>query len=264
MTDMPRLSRFDENKAAVWTGWATYLVPLAVAVVIGAATGQSVAYYIGMAVLSGLPVVVGVQGWIFDTVQWVERERRRRVEALRHAALLETEGASFRQALSAMSLGELRLFCQAFNLRQRGVARAADAPEIAALLARGHIYRETGYTAAGFPFYFSDDVWTLIHALPADVFAARDSAAARIGMAAAGLPPMRPVAVVVSQWKRAAFFPVRLAATIVILTVQAAGFMVFGHAVAAAYMVLVALASGVLVGGAWLVARGFGWLFGGL
>ncbi|MEQ8249107.1 MAG: hypothetical protein RID42_15615 [Alphaproteobacteria bacterium] len=261
---MPRLSRFDENKAAVWTGWATYLVPLALAIVIGAATGQSVAYFIGMAVLSGLPVVVGVQGWIFDTVQWVERERQRRAEALRHAALLATEGAAFDRTLSEMSLAELRLLCQAFNLRQRGIARAEDAPEIAALLGRGFIYRETGYTAAGFPFYFIDDVWILIHALPGAVFAARDHAGARAGMDSANLPPIRPVAVVVPRWKRAVFFPVRLAVTIVILTVQAAGFMVFGHAVAAAYMVLVALASGILVGGAWLVARGFGWLFGGL
>ncbi len=256
-----RLRAIDEQRATVWTAWATFLVPLALASAIGAATGESVGFYIGMAIVSGLPVVVGVHDWIFDLVQWVERERLRRIEAARRARIAEERGATFRTALSEMSFAELRLICQAFNLRLRGVARSADSLEVSGLLSRGFIFAERGYTPGGFPFYFTDEAWVLINELPEEVFAARDARASRTNTPLASLPPMRMVAVPAPFWKRAAALPPRLVLTAVILLVQAMGFLVFGQAVAAAYMLLVGIAVSILLVGGWLIGLGLAWLF---
>jgi len=251
----------DEGRATVWTAWATFLIPLALAIVIGVATGQSVGFYIGMAILSGLPVVAGVHDWIFELVQWVERERLRRIEEARRAKIAAERGAAFRDTLAQMSFAELRLLCQAYNLRLRGIARAADSIEVSGLLRRDIIYAEGGYTPGGFPFYFTDEAWVLINELPDAVFGARDALAQRANMPVADLPPRREVAVLAPFWKRAAALPPRLAVTIVILLVQAMGFLVFGQAVAAAYMLLVGLAAAVLIGGGWLISLGIERLF---
>jgi hypothetical protein len=255
------LRNADEQRATVWTAWATFLVPLSLAAVVGAASGQSPAFYLGMAIVSGLPVIVGVHDWIFDFAEWIEREKRRRIEAVRRAAVIAARGSEFRRALSEMSFAELRLLCQAFNLRLKGIARAADSLEVTGLLQRGIVYEEQGYTPGGFPFYFTDEAWVLINELPHDVFAARDALARHSNMPAATLPPMRPLAVVVPLWKRAAMLPPRLALTVVFVAVQTAGFLVFGHAVAAAYMLLVAIAAAVLLVGGWLIGLGIDRLF---
>lgn len=171
------------NLAAALQRW-TFLVPLALAFLIGLITWQHWTYFLGTTLLAMGPAIFGCADPVGELIDYVGREKRRRDQAHHNAVMVAQHGVGFLRQLQEQSAEELRLMAQCVIRGRNGFDRAADDAVAQRLLQRGLTYAETGFTPAGFPFYFTDRAWVLMEAMRDEIFAAHD----RIGS-----PPVTPV-----------------------------------------------------------------------
>ncbi|NQV79436.1 MAG: hypothetical protein HQ495_02735, partial [Alphaproteobacteria bacterium] len=152
----------------------TYLAPLAVAYTVGLITWQHWPYFLVMLILSFGPAIIGCADPVGELVDYVGRERRRREKALAQRATVAQHAVGFLRQIQQQGADELRLMAQCVIRGRNGFNRDATDPVALKLLERGLAVAETGFTPAGFPFYFTDRAWALMNALRDEVFAAHD------------------------------------------------------------------------------------------
>lgn len=161
------------NLVAAVQRW-TFLVPLGVAFIVGLITWQHWTYFIVMSLLALGPAVFGCADPVGELIDYVGRERRRHEQARRERETVEAHAVSFLRQLQSQTAEELRLMAQCVIRDRNGFNRDAADPVAQRLLERGFAYAETGFTPAGYPFYFTDRTWVLMNALRDDIFAAHD------------------------------------------------------------------------------------------
>lgn len=225
----------------------TYLIPLGTAWMIGLVTWQHWTYFLGMTLLALGPAIVGCADPVGELIDYAGRERRRRDQALARRATVTQHAVGFLRQIQQQSAEELRLMSQCLIRDRNGFARDAADPVVQKLLERGFAYAETGFTPAGFPFYFTDRTWVLMSELRDEVFAAHD----RIGT-----PPLTPVKPPRRRfhlgWAIYDLFFVILKGPVVLLVVlTGAGFAWFAYIAVMAAVIVVMVSAGYAVG--WLL-----------
>lgn len=225
----------------------TYLIPLGTAWMIGLVTWQHWTYFLGMTLLALGPAIVGCADPVGELIDYAGRERRRRDQALARRATVTQHAVGFLRQIQQQSVEELRLMSQCLIRDRNGFARDAADPVVQKLLERGFAYAETGFTPAGFPFYFTDRTWVLMSELRDEVFAAHD----RIGT-----PPLTPVKPPRRRfhlgWAIYDLFFVILKGPVVLLVVlTGAGFAWFAYIAVMAAVIVVMVSAGYAVG--WLL-----------
>ena len=225
----------------------TYLVPLGTAWAIGLATWQHWTYFLGMTLLSLGPAIVGCADPVGELIDYVGRERRRREQAQAQRATVSQHAVGFLRHIQQQTAEELRLMSQCLIRGRNGFARDAADPVALKLLERGLAYAETGFTPAGFPFYFTDRAWVLMSELRDEVFAAHD----RIGS-----PPLTPPKPPQRRFHAGWFvydliFVVLKGPVILLVVLTGAGFAWFAYIAVMAAVILVMVSTGYAVG--WLL-----------
>lgn len=168
-----------ERRAYGALTWSTFAAPFVLASLYGAATGKPWSFYVAVLFLSLFPPIMGAADLVVDFVERAEQEKARRAKMRRRQAIVEHHGRDFVRQLGEQSYDELWMMSRAVEDRKRGFTRQLGDRACGALIDRGIVYAEHGFTPSGFPYYYTEQAWVLMTELAQAVAAHRDHHAAR-------------------------------------------------------------------------------------
>jgi hypothetical protein len=246
-----------ERRAYGTLTWSTFAAPFVLASLYGAATGKPWSFYVAVLFLAMFPPIMGAADLIVDFVERAEQEKARRAELRRRHAIVENHGGDFVRQLGEQSYAELWLMDRAVEDRKRGFTKEPGDAACRALIERGLVYIEEGFTPSGFPYYFTEQAWVLMTELAHAVAAQRARHSER--------PPAEHIPSVARDAQAAT---VVTAATLARALSRGAMFIVLSLAatvgVWAAFAIVVIGTSFIFIFGGRLLAAIAGWFFGAL
>ncbi|MBM3505933.1 MAG: hypothetical protein FJX65_18985 [Alphaproteobacteria bacterium] len=256
------LKRIDDRRATTLVNWASVIVPLALAWGFGLATGRSGGFFFGVTILSLGTIVFGINDLVFEIADSIEREQKRRKVAAQEAAVIVQHRAEFLRRVGTLGFDELWLVCMALHQRQRGIAKTFGDPVAEALVEAGWISRAQGFTAFGFPYYFTEEAWVVLNDLGAKVFEERNLLARQKGIAVESLPAFVPPPAYKTLEERLLELPGRLVVTLFSGLAGFFGFVAAGSVASAVLWLMLGAAAAVIIGLGLAIDEIVGWIGG--